>query len=464
MTESLKTISPVDGRVFVERPLASDTEISAAIDKGGRAHSTWKNTPAKERALMLTGFVDALLKKKQVIAEELSWQMGRPLRHAPNELNGFEERARHMISIAEDALEPVSVGDKEGFTRFITRESLGLVFVIAPWNYPYLTSVNAIVPALMAGNTVLLKHSAQTPLVAERYTEAAKNAGLPDGVFQHLHLSHTAVARVISDNAVQYVAFTGSVDGGRAVSRAAAGRFIAQGLELGGKDPAYVRPDADLKHAVSTLVDGSYYNAGQSCCGIKRIYVHASVYNDFIDGFIKETFSYATLGNPLEQATTLGPVVRTKAAEAIRTQIAAAVKEGAKTLIDEVRFPLAKAGTPYMAPQALVGVTHSMDIMREETFGPCVGIMRVSSDDEAITLMNDNRYGLTACVFTEDPKAAVAIGKRVDTGTWFMNRCDYLDPALAWVGVKDSGRGCTLSRVGYECLTRPKSYHLKHLS
>jgi len=455
-----KTISPVDGKVYVERPYATQKEVQTALKKAHSAQTEWKLLPVAERARLIGLFVDKLVEMKPRIAEELAWQMGRPIKYGPNEVRGFEERSRYMISIAEESLRDVAVGDKPGFTRYISRDPHGVVFVVAPWNYPYLTSVNAVVPALLAGNVVLLKHSAQTPLVAESYTEAGRKAGLPEGVLDHLHLSHDQVARVIADPAIQYVAFTGSVEGGRSIHRAAADRFIHCGLELGGKDPSFVRADCDLKHAIETLVDGAYYNSGQSCCGIKRVYVHKDVFKPFVDGWVELTKPYK-LGNPLDTETTLGPVVRTSAAEAIRAQMESAIAAGAKPLIDESWFPQAKGESPYMAPQALVCEDNKLEFMQEETFGPAAGIMQVSSDDEAIKYMNDNRYGLTASVFTKDLAAAVAIGKRVETGTWFMNRCDYLDPALAWAGVKDSGVGCTLSKVGFEHVTRPKSYHLK---
>jgi acyl-CoA reductase-like NAD-dependent aldehyde dehydrogenase len=332
--------------------------------------------------------------------------------------------------------------------------------VLAPWNYPWLTSVNAIVPALLAGNSVLLKMAQQTPLVAERYAEAFAAAGLPSGVFQFLHLSHAATAKVIADARIAFVAFTGSVEGGHAVQRAAAERFIATGLELGGKDPAYVRADAPLAATVENLVDGAFFNSGQSCCGVERIYVQRSLYKPFVDGFVELTKKYR-LGNPLEAQTTLGPMVRTEAADAVRTQIREALGKGARALIDAKSFPADKDGTPYLAPQVLIDVDHRMQVMSEESFGPVIGIMAVDSDEQAIALMNDSRYGLTASIWTKDADAAVRIGEQVETGTWFMNRCDYLDPALAWTGVKDSGRGCTLSRLGLEAFTRPKSFHLK---
>ncbi|MGH8741209.1 MAG: aldehyde dehydrogenase family protein, partial [Burkholderiales bacterium] len=377
--------------------------------------------------------------------------------YSPNEIaRGFRERARYMCAIAEQALSDVRIERKEGFERFIRREPHGVVLALAPWNYPWLTSVNAVVPALLAGNSVILKMAQQTPLVAERYAEAFKAAGLPDGVFQYLHADHGQVARMIGDPRVRYVAFTGSVGGGQAVQRAAAARFIATGLELGGKDPAYVRADAPLRATVENLVDGAFFNSGQSCCAVERIYVHASLFASFVDAFVALTRAYR-LGNPLERETTLGPLVRTEAAHAVRAQVADAVKKGARPLL-EANDP---EGTPYLAPQVLVDVNHGMSLMTEETFGPAVGIQPVQDDEEAIRLMNDSRYGLSASIWTGDAQAALRIGERVDTGTWFMNRCDYLDPALAWTGVKDSGRGCTLSRLGLESFTRPKSFHLR---
>jgi acyl-CoA reductase-like NAD-dependent aldehyde dehydrogenase len=365
-----------------------------------------------------------------------------------------------MIAIAPSALGDIAVEPKDGFTRFIRRDPLGVVFVVAPWNYPYLTAVNALMPALAAGNAVLLKHSHQTPLCAERFAEAFETAGLPAGLFAHLHLSHAATAKLVGSEGVDFVSFTGSVPGGHAVQEAAAQRFIGTGLELGGKDPAYVCADAKLDHAIENVIDGAFFNSGQSCCGIERIYVQADVYDAFVEGAVELTRAYV-LGNPTEPETTLGPMVRASAADFVRGQIADAVAAGAKALIDPKTFPANAVGTPYLAPQILVDVDHSMRVMTEESFGPVVGIMKVASDEEAVALMNDSDFGLTASIWTTDEDAAVAIGDRVETGTWFMNRADYLDPALAWTGVKDSGRGCSLSRVGYEQLTRPKSFHLR---
>jgi acyl-CoA reductase-like NAD-dependent aldehyde dehydrogenase len=456
----LKVISPVDNSLYAERPLAKPVDIERALDLARKAQRAWRNVPIADRARILTRFCDLFEAKRDEIARELTWQMGRPSRYAPNEVRGTLERARHMIAIASTALADIDAGPKEHFTRFIRREPLGVVLTIAAWNYPYLIAVNSVVPALMAGNAVVLKHSAQTPLCAERFATSLQEAGLPHGAFQALHMSHADTERAIRDPRVDFVAFTGSVAGGHAVQRAASERFIGTGLELGGCDPVYVRNDANLAHAIENIVDGAYFNSGQSCCGLQRIYVHERVYGAFVDGFVDLTRKYV-LGNPLEAATTLGPVVRAAAADTIRAQIAASVKAGGKPVIEETEFAASRAGTPYLAPQVLLDVDNSTPVMREEIFGPVAGIMKVQSDEQAIELMNDSAYGLTAAIWTSDADAALAIGDRVETGTWFMNRCDYLDPALAWVGVKDSGRGCTLAVVGYEHLTRPKSFHLR---
>jgi acyl-CoA reductase-like NAD-dependent aldehyde dehydrogenase len=455
-----QTRSPVDGSVYVERELAGPLEIDAALALARVAQTHWRSTPIETRAAVLTKFCELFETRRDAVAEELTWQMGRPIRYAPNEVRGTLERARHMIAIGPQALADIEAGPKEGLRRFVRREPLGVVLTVAAWNYPYLIAVNSVIPALLAGNAVVLKHSAQTPLCAERFAECLLEAGVPAGVFQVLHMSHDDTDRAIRDPRVDFVAFTGSVAGGHAVQRAASTRFVGTGLELGGCDPAYVRHDADVAHAIENLVDGAYFNSGQSCCGIQRVYVHDSVYDAFVDGWIALTRKYV-LGNPLDAATTLGPVVRTAAADEIRRQIAASVHAGAEAVIDEGEFPASEPGTPYLAPQVLLDVDQSMPVMREEIFGPVAGIMKVASDEQAIEYMNDSAFGLTAAIWTRDADAALSIGDRVQTGTWFMNRCDYLDPALAWVGVKDSGRGCTLSVVGFEHLTRPKSFHLR---
>ncbi len=458
----MRTISPIDGELYLQRRLDSRADIAAALLKAENAQKTWKRLPLEDKQALLLKALDALMAQQDDIAMEITQQMGRPIAQAAGELNGLKERALYMINKAPEALADIVPEPIDGFTRYIKREALGIVAIVAPWNYPYLTSVNGIFPALLAGNAVLLKHSHQTPLVADRYAEAFAAAGLPDGVFQTLDLSHDDTAFMIADPRVDFVNFTGSVKGGLAVQKALSSRFVAAGLELGGKDAAYVRADAAIDNAVESLVDGAFFNSGQSCCGIERIYVHESVYDAFVEKFVEMTKTYK-LGNPLNKETNLGPMVRTSSADFVRSEIKKAVAQGAKALIDESLFPSSKEGTAYLAPQVIVDVDHTMDIMREENFGPVVGIMKVSNDSEALRLVNDSAYGLTASIWTQDHAIGEALAEDVEAGTVFINRCDYLDPALAWTGVKNSGRGCTLSVLGYESLTRPKSYHFKEI-
>ena len=456
----IKCISPVDGRVYAERPVASETEISQAFACARDVQKDWSRRPIAERAEICSAAVDAMLAMRDEIVPELAWQMGRPVKFGAGELGGFEERARHMISIAEEALSDIDPGPSDGFIRSIKREPLGVVLTIAPWNFPYLTTVNSVVPALMAGNAVVLKHASSTLLIGERFQKAFDEAGIPAGVFQHLVLDHGKTAGIISGGLTDMVCFTGSVPGGREMENAAAGQFIPVGLELGGKDPAYVRADCNVAHAIENLVDGAFFNSGQSCCGIERIYAHESVIDEFVAGVVDLTSQYV-LGNPLDEATTLGPLIKPAAADFVRGQIESATQAGARAHIDAAAFALDAPGSAYLAPQVLTDVNHQMAVMTEESFGPVVGIMKVSSDEEAIGLMNDSDLGLTAAIWTEDADAAQSIGDQLETGTVFMNRCDYLDPALAWTGVKNTGRGCTLSRIGYESLTRPKSFHFR---
>jgi acyl-CoA reductase-like NAD-dependent aldehyde dehydrogenase len=456
-----RVISPIDGAVVAERNVVSDSEVEAVLRRAEAARDGWMATSLADRAAACERAVQHMLDHADEIGLELTLQMGRPVRHTPFEIRrGFQERARTMVALAPAALADRQAAAKDGFTRFIRREPVGTVLVVAPWNYPYLTSVNSIVPALLAGNTVILKHATQTILCAERYSEAFAAAGLPDGVFQHVHATHDAIARMIGDPRVGFVAFTGSVEGGHAIQAAAASRFIGTGLELGGKDPSYVRHDADVALAVAENVDGAFFNAGQSCCSIERIYVHERVYDEFVEGVRAETLKYV-LGDPRDAATTIGPMVNAKAAVFVREQIDEALAKGARAVTTEADFAAAAVGTPYVGPTVLVDVDHSMSVMRDESFGPVVGIMKVRNDDEAVALMNDSAYGLSACVWSGDVEAAIALGDRVETGTWFLNRCDYLDPELAWTGVKDTGHGISLSPLGFDAVTKVKSFHLK---
>ena len=452
-------ISPVDGSEVARRRVATDGEIAKILSAARQAQREWAAVPLAERKAKVIAFLDALKAQNDEIVPELAMQMGRPVRYG-GELGSLEERLRVLVELSDQALAPTVPAEKPGFRRMIKRVPAGIVLVIAPWNYPYLTAVNSVVPALLAGNAVILKHAAQTLLVGERFQSAMDRAGLPNNLFTTLSLDHGAAERLIASRSIDHVNFTGSVAGGRAVERAAAGTFTTIGLELGGKDPAYIRPDADFDFSVEQLVDGAFYNSGQCCCGIERVYVHEQVYGRFVDAFANLTSRYQ-LGSPLAQETTLGPMAAVRFADTVRAHTSEALAKGARPLIDAKRFSADKAGTAYLMPQVLVDVDHSMRVMMEESFGPVVGIMKVSSDAAAVELMNDSPYGLTASVWTADADAAERIGDGIATGTVFMNRCDYVDPSLAWTGVKDTGRGASMSRLGFEALTRPKSIHFR---
>ena len=456
MSQILQCISPIDGSIYATRKTLEPDEAKAAIAQARKAQKTWSQKPLSERIDLVRRGVAKVGETTERMALELAHQMGRPVRYG-GEFGGFEERAEYMASIAEHALAPVIIEDSEAFLRKIEREPQGVVFVVAPWNYPYMTAINTVAPALIAGNTVVLKHATQTMLVGERMVEAFVEAGVPKDVFQNLFLDHATTLKLIGENAFDFVNFTGSVGGGKAMQEAAAGTFTPVSTELGGKDPAYVMEDADLDAAVDTLIDGAMFNSGQCCCGIERIYVHESLYDAFVEKAVAIVKSYK-LGNPLENETSIGPMANIRFATEVRNQISQALSDGAKTHVDT--FPEDDGGA-YLTPQVLTDVTHDMRIMRDESFGPVVGIMKVKNDDEAITLMNDSQFGLTASLWTTDTQRAKNIGAQIEAGTIFMNRCDYLDPALCWTGCKETGRGAGLSILGFHALTHPKSYHFK---
>lgn len=455
----LKCVSPIDGSVFAERETLSQEQARQAVDRARAAQTEWAARPLQERIDLVMAGVMAVGSMNDEIVPELAQMMGRPVRYG-GEFGGFNERASHMAGIASESLAPIEISDDAGFRRLIKRVPHGVVLVVAPWNYPYMTAINTVAPALIAGNTVVLKHATQTLLVGERMARAFHMAGIPEDVFQNLFLDHDTTAALISGNAFDFVNFTGSVGGGAAMERAAAGTFTGVGTELGGKDPGYVMDDADLDAAVATLIDGAMFNSGQCCCGIERIYVHESLFDEFVAKSVALVNSYK-LGNPLDPETTIGPMANKRFADEVRAQIAEALADGATAHID--RFPEDDGGT-YLTPQILTNVTHDMRVMRDESFGPVVGIMPVKDDAEAVALMNDSDFGLTASLWTRDVNRAMRIGDQIETGTVFMNRADYLDPALCWTGCKNTGRGGGLSVIGYHNLTRPKSFHLKKVT
>jgi acyl-CoA reductase-like NAD-dependent aldehyde dehydrogenase len=454
---TIQCISPIDGSVYATRETLSRADANAAVARAKSAQAAWAARPLSDRIALVQAGVAAVGAMNDEIVPELAWQMGRPIRYG-GEFGGFDERASYMASIAEDALAPIEIEDSGAFRRVIKRVPHGVVLVVAPWNYPYMTAINTVAPALIAGNAVVLKHASQTPLVGERMVAAFRSAGIPADVFQNVFLDHQTTSDLIADRAFGFVNFTGSVGGGKSMERAAAGTFTGIGLELGGKDPGYVMDDANLDAAVDTLIDGAMFNAGQCCCGIERIYVHESLFDAFVQKAVGIVNAYK-LGNPLDAETTLGPMAHVRFADEVRAQTAEAISDGATAHIDPAIFP--EDGCAYLMPQILTNVTHDMRVMREESFGPVVGIMAVKDDAEAIRLMNDSDFGLTASLWTQNAARAESIADQIETGTVFMNRADYLDPALCWTGCKDTGRGGGLSVIGYHNLTRPKSYHFK---
>ncbi|GAA6174619.1 aldehyde dehydrogenase family protein [Sulfitobacter pacificus] len=449
--------SPIDGSVYATRETLSADAARAAVASAKHAQSAWAALPLDERIARVMDGVAKIGEMNDEIVPEIAHQMGRPIRYG-GEFGGFNERASYMAEIAKDALADIEIEDSANFRRLIKRVPHGVVLVIAPWNYPYMTAINTVAPALIAGNAVMLKHASQTPLVGERLAQAFHAAGVPEDVFQNVFLDHQTTSDLIAAKSFGFVNFTGSVGGGKAIEQAAAGTFTGIGLELGGKDPGYFCDDADIDAAVDTLIDGAMFNAGQCCCGIERIYVAEQHFEAFVAKAVAIVNGYK-LGNPLDPETTLGPMAQARFADEVRAQTAEAVAAGATAHIDPANFP--QDGGAYLMPQILTGVTHNMRVMREESFGPVVGIMPVKDDAEAVKLMNDSDFGLTASVWTRDTARAEAIADQIETGTVFQNRADYLDPALCWTGCKDTGRGGGLSVIGYHNLTRPKSYHLK---
>ena len=460
MTRSTKLdcVSPVDGTVYASRSVLSEEAAQACVNRARTAQIDWAAKSLTERITLVQRGIEILGTQTDAIVPQLAWQMGRPVRYG-GEHGGVLERSSRMAELAEESLAPQLIESSDAFERRIERQPHGVVLVVAPWNYPYMTAINTVVPALIAGNSVMLKHATQTLLVGEHLASAFHEAGVPEDVFQNVFLSHALTSELISQRSFGFVNFTGSVAGGQAMEQAAAGTFTQLGLELGGKDPGYVMEDADLDAAVDTLIDGAMFNSGQCCCGIERIYVVESLFDAFVSKAVDIVSAYK-LGNPFNADVTLGPMAHARFAAHVRAQTQAAVDAGAKALIDPALFPEDDGGA-YLMPQILIDVTHDMSVMRDESFGPVVGIMKVQDDTQALQLMNDSHYGLTASLWTQNTERAAALGRRIETGTVFMNRCDYLDPSLCWTGCKDTGRGAGLSTLGYHSVTRPKSFHLK---
>lgn len=454
-------VSPIDGQVAHEFEYLDDAAALATVERAHAAQRAWKRTDLGERVQLCRAMLDAYEAQADRYAREIATMMGKPLAEAAGEIRTMRARVEALIEQAPAALADEPLPAMQGFERRIRHEPIGVVLDIAAWNYPLLVPINVVAGAVLAGDSVLIKHSPQTALCGAQLARSFAEAGAPEGLVSDFMVRHETVAEVLRQRVVDQVAFTGSVRGGHEVFRAAAhDNFMAVGLELGGKDPALVLPDCDFDFTVPNLVEGAFYNAGQSCCAVERIYVHEAIWDRFVEAYVAETHKLR-LGNPLAEGTTLGPVVDARAAARVQQQVAAAISAGARLLTDEAEFEIPDASPCYLAPMVLVDVDHSMALMRDETFGPAIGLMKVRDEAEALALMNDSSYGLTASIWTRDDARVEALAAELDTGTVFQNRCDYLDPWLPWVGVKDSGHGVSLSHLGLRALTRPKSLHFR---
>ncbi|KAF9881667.1 aldehyde dehydrogenase [Colletotrichum karsti] len=460
--EVLTTISPTTNEPIITRNGISQTDLDELPNTATKAFESWSKTSLADRQQIVKTALKLLLNKKDELAQELTVQMGRPIAYTGVEVATAVKRAEYLLKISDEVLKDTDGEAEKGFKRFIRKVPVGPVLIIFAWNYPYLILVNSLIPALLAGNTVILKPSPQTPTIVERVAKVFEEAGLPAGVIQHFHCgSPTLIESIVRNPKIKLVAFTGSVAGGLAVQQAASDRVVNVGLELGGKDPAYIRGDVDIDWAAAEIVDGAVFNSGQSCCSVERVYVADEIHDAFVEAVQKVLKGYV-LGDPFDKGTHVGPVISKRSKETIEAHVKDALDKGAKDATPENEsFANPPAKGNFVKPTLLTGVDHSMTVMTEETFGPVIPVMRVKNDDEAVKLMNDSEFGLTASIWTKDTDRGYEIADKVEAGTVFVNRCDYPSPDLAWTGWKNSGKGQTLSRFGYDQFVKLKSYHLK---
>jgi len=461
--EKITTISPITNKPVLTRNGLSDVDIKSLPETAANAFISYRRTSLSERQKIVKQALKLLNDRQDVLGKEITEQMGRPIAYTPKEVTTAVMRGEYLLKISEETLKDTDGEPEKGFKRYVRKVPLGPVLILFPWNYPYLTLINSLVPALLAGNSVILKPSPQTPTSAEQIQQIFKEAGLPDGVLQIFHSgSISQIESIARSPQIQLVCFTGSVANGLAVQQAANDRVpLRVGLELGGKDPAYVRSDVDVKWAAEELVDGAVFNSGQSCCSVERVYVDEKIHDEFVKA-LQEVLSGYKLGDPFDKSTHVGPVVSKRSAETIQAHIKDALEKGAKDATpDNATFKNPPPDGNYVAPTLLTNVTHDMAVMTEETFGPVIPVMKVKDDAEAIKLMNDSQFGLTASIWTKDVSKGHELADDVEAGTVFVNRCDYPAPDLAWVGWKDSGKGQTLSKFGFDQFVKLKSYHIK---
>lgn len=458
---SFEIVSPVDGRVLAVRMYASADIIERTLTASAAAAREWRTTCIADRAVVVRRFIAEIVRRREALAELVTWQMGRPLPLA-DETAAFAEGGTRLVDIAGERLATMPLSGADGCTRFVSREPYGVMLSICAWNYPVSLCVALVIPPLMAGNAVIFKHAPQTALIGDVLNEAAREAGFPQGVFRALDLSHDDAEQLVRDDRIGIVGFVGSERGGRDVYAASRTRFKPFILELGGKDPVYVREDCSIGQAAGEVASGAYANSGQSCCSVERIYVHRTIYREFVEAFIEASRSMR-VDHPIERPAELGPLVSVAAANRVRALIEDALAAGASLAYRDgtaQTFPT----RAYMRPVILENVHHDMEIMHEETFGPVAPIMAVDSDDHAVALMNDSRFGLTASIWTRDVAHALALGKRIATGSLVVNQCNYPDALLPWGGIKASGMGRSDGEFAYESVTTLKSHFARPLA
>lgn len=456
---SLAVDDPFTGEVACTVALAGEDELAPVLDRASATARTWRASGVGERLSLCERAVGRMEERAEAIATDITRMMGKPTAQARGEVKTMAARARSMMAIAEGALADVVLPEVASFERRIVREPLGVVLDLPAWNYPLLTAINCIVPAVVAGNAVVVKHSPRSPLCGEHFARAFAEAGAPEHLVQAIQCDHATSERMVADTRVDHVVFTGSIFGGHRIVEAAARRFLHPCLELGGNDPAYVAPDCDLARTVENVVDGAMYNAGQSCCAVERVYVHRSLYRRFLEMAEPLVRSYV-LGDPSSETTTLGPIAQPHHVAELQELVDDARSRGARVIAGGHRIRVEGRGRFFEATLVADG-DHSMKLFQGESFGPILPLMPVDSDEEAIRLMNDSRLGLTASVWTTDRDRGSRFARSLQCGTVFMNRCDYLDPALPWSGWKDSGRGASLGALGFDGLTRPKAVHFR---
>ncbi|MCJ1390670.1 hypothetical protein MMC18_003531 [Xylographa bjoerkii] len=462
MAEVLVTISPSTNKPVVYRNALSAPDIALLPRRAESAFESYRQTTLKQRQAIVGKALDALNLKEKELARELTEQMGRPIAYTTKEITTAVARGKYLLKISEDALKDTDGEPEAGFKRYIRKVPVGPVLILFAWNYPYLILVNSLIPALLSGNAVILKPSPQTPTIVEHVHYIFTEAGLPPDVIQFFHCgSQIHLESIIRSPQIGHICFTGSVSGGLSVQLAAAHRIVNVGLELGGKDPAYVRADVNVKWAAEEIVDGAVFNSGQSCCSIERVYVDEKIHDEFVSA-VQEVLKGYKLGDPMDPSTNIGPVVSKRSLHMINVHIQDALAKGAVDMTPPNQTFFSPPGDGnYVKPTLLVGVTHDMDIMNEETFGPIIPVMKVGDDEEAVRLMNDSEFGLTASIWTRDVKRGEELAEGVEAGTVFVNRCDFPSPDLAWTGWKNSGKGVTLSKFGFEQFVKLKSFHVK---